>query len=98
MYEAEIPAVRWGLHRYLTAACNGSITDIRDILHGFRLFYRVMNCREGQPAYPNILDEDGQLHYGSIKAFLEWAEEAHPELKNGSILLDLLEMEATEIG
>ena len=98
MYEAEVPAVRWGLHRYLTAACNGSITDVRNILHGFRLFYRVMNCRIGQPDYPSILDEDGGIDYGSIRAFLGWAEEVYPELKTMDPLGVLSELEVAEIG
>lgn len=98
--EVELPAVRWGLHRYLTAACNGSIDDIRDILHGFRLFYRVIhyNPGGGQPDYPVILDEDGRLDYGSIRAFLGYAEEVYPELRTMDPLNELLEIEVTENG
>ena len=98
IYEGEVPAVRWGLHRYLSAACDGSIDDVRDVLHGFRLFYRVINCKIGQPDYPGVLDEDGRIDYGSIKQFLGWAEMVYPELKTMDPLNELLEMEAVESG
>ena len=98
IHEDEVPAVRWGLHRYLSSACNGSIEEDQDVIYGFKLFYRVVNCRIGQPDYPNILDEDGRIDYGSIADFLVWAEAVYPELRTMDPLVELVEMEVIESG
>ena len=86
VHEPELPGVKVGLHGYLTRQCADPQQDTeQDTIHAFRLFYRIMNYRwpnsAGQPDYPQILDEDGQIQYTVIKNHLRVAEHSDPDIR-----------------
>jgi hypothetical protein len=80
VYETELPAVKVGLHDYLSEMCRRPIDTDENIVNAFRLFYRVINYRAGQPDYPTILDEDGHIQYSVIRNHLLVAERSDPDL------------------
>lgn len=80
VHEDELPAVKLGLHWYLTENCDSPQDSEINVVHAFRLFYRVINYKAGQPDYPNIYDEEGRVDYGTIKSHLAAAESIDPTL------------------
>ena len=75
VHEDELPSVKAGLYSYLSQQCRDPADDEANIASGFRLFYRVLSHRIGQPDYPSIHDENGSLDYEAIKAVLSFARE-----------------------
>jgi len=81
VYEDELPSVKVGLHGYLSEQCFYPQDTDQNIINAFRLFYRVINYRAGQPDYPQILDEEGQIQYTVIKNHLRVAEHSDPDIQ-----------------
>ena len=80
VHEDELPAVKVGLHNYLLDQCDCPQDTEQNIFHAFRLYYRIINYRAGQPDYPTILDENGLIQYSVIQAHLRVAEENDPDI------------------
>ena len=81
VYEDELPSVKVGLHNYLGEQCVYPEDTDGNIINAFRLYYRIINYRAGQPDYPTILDEDGQIQYTVIQNHLRVAEQNDPDIR-----------------
>lgn len=92
IHEDELPSVKVGLHDYLSEMCSYPTDTDSNIQHAFRLFYRVISHRRGQPDYPEILDEHGHIQYTVIANHLRVAEQNDPDLKRMVPFLKPLEV------
>ena len=81
VHEDELPSVKVGLHGYLRAQCADPQDDPVNIINAFRLYYRIINYRAGQPDYPQILDEHGNIQYSVIENHLHVAERNDPDIQ-----------------
>ena len=99
VYEHELPAVKVGLHGYQCDMCSYPTDTDENILNAFRLFYRVINYKAGQPNYPTVLDENGNIQYSVIRNHLLVAEKNDPDLMRMAPFLseNIIPPEITEI-
>ena len=81
IHEDELPSVKVGLHNYLCEQCTEPQDTVQNIINAFRLYYRIINYRAGQPDYPQILDENGNIQYSVIENHLRVAENNDPDIQ-----------------